>query len=215
MEKYLSIGTNNLDKMYFEPIKNFGTFKPICGLWATKQDINNLNYNEWLEYLINKNRATFSIKYSRYNYNIPAVLFSLKKDSKIYYVKTINDLQVLMQRFPILNEFRMRPYKKLQSSNCIDYEKLSIFFDGIYFDITSLEKQCNRNETLKQIIDNLSVNTLILFNLNCILYYQPVSINVTPFLSKESISYQIIIDDNKKFVSESRYDFQISLTRHK
>ena len=214
---YLTVGLDNLDKKYFDPIDNSVFFKPICGLWATKQKDDIINYNEWMDYLVNKDTSTFFYKYQNYNFNIPAVFFTLKKQSKIYYIKSIKDLLSIMSAFPNKKDTWWHYKSKIPNLYYIDYEKVSNLYDGVFFDITSLFEEAQGDLLIeKDIINSFSVNTLILFNLDCIEYYQQTTIEVTPFecdYKKSRINCKINISDEKQFVSDSRTDDEIRLIK--
>lgn len=181
---YLSIGTNSLSADLFLEIKNSDGVKPIGGLWATEHNNTNLNYNDWVEYLCYHPYVLF---YHQFNdpYMLPAIYFTLKDSSNIFVIDSIEKINFLKNKYP--------------HNDWIDYEKLSQNFDGIFVDINALRRiDIHR---FQNIIDSFSVSTLVLFNLNCIKYYQKASIDLTgtdfenPY---EFSEYKITVEKEKK-----------------
>ena len=113
---YLSIGTNSLSADLFLEIKNTNGVKPIGGIWATEHNNTNLNYNEWVEYLCYHPYVLF---YHQFNdpYMLPAIYFTLKDNSNIFVIDSIEKINFLKNKYP--------------HNDWIDYEKLSQNFDGI------------------------------------------------------------------------------------
>lgn len=191
---YLSIGTNNLSSDLFLEIKNSNGVKPIGGLWATIYDNRYSNYNEWVEYLCYHPHILF---YHQFNdpYLLPAIYFTLKDNSTIFVIDSIEKINYLKSKYP--------------HNNWIDYEKISKDFDGIFVDINALRRiDLHR---FQNIIDSFSVSTLVLFNLNCIKYYQKASIDLTgtdfenPY---EFSEYKITIEKEKKEIDTPCYEVQ-------
>lgn len=191
---YLSIGTNNISSELFLEIKNRDGFKPTGGLWATAHDNKYVNYNEWAEYLCSH---PYLIFYQHYEnpYLLPAIYFTLKDNSNIFIIDSIEKIKFLKSKYPY--------------NNWINYEKMSQDYDGIFVNIDALRKI--DRETFKCIIDSFSVNTLILFNLNCIKHYQKASIDLigTEFNNPyEFPEYTIIIEKEKKEIKSPSIEVQ-------
>ena len=219
IETFLTVGIDNLDKKYFDPIDNSVFFKPICGLWATRQKDDVINSNEWLDYLIKKDRNTYFDKYEKYEFNLPAIFLTLKENSRIYNVKSINDLLSIMESFPNKKDTWWRYDYNNSNLTFIDYEKVSTIYDGIFFDISILQEEANGDLFLEEnIINPFCIDTLILFNLDCIAYYQQAEINITPFgyanFDDYDIPYIINISNEKKLVKDSRDEYDLILSRY-
>lgn len=184
---YLSIGTNVLLSELFLEIKNTDKIKPTGGLWATIYE--GIHYNEWVDYLCSHPHLIFYHNYED-PYSLPAVKFTLKSDSQIFIVDSIEKIYFLKSKYP---------YK-----SWIDYEKLSQDYDGIYIDIRSLS--ANDDKLIQDIINAFSVNTLVLFNTNCIDFYQKATIDLSsidfenPF---EYPEYTIQVNTSKKQINEA------------
>ena len=193
--KYLSIGTDKLFADLHQPIKN-GNIKPTGGLWATQYDANNPNYNIWLKYLSTNTHILF---YKRPNTNpflLPGAFITLKDDANIYNLTNIYKLEFLKKNYPDGNDW-------------IDFEKLSADFDGIYIDIPAIYPEAQFDD--KKRIGCFSVNTLIIFDLKCIDYYQSAQIDIDPFdyeFERHFETYRISVANEKKLVVPSSEEIQ-------
>ena len=190
METYLSIGKKNLSYENFNPINKNLTFKPNGGLWATLHNTKYKTYNAWLDF-ISSNLHILFYKYIKSNdYNIPAVLFTLKDNAKILHINDENDLNNLMNKYFI--------------NNYIDYKTLSKDFDGIYLCINNLLRTINDNNLKKELAD-FDVDSLILFNLDCIAYYQEAIVTIATYdyeINHECIEYEIKIKEEQKQIED-------------
>ena len=191
---YLSVGTNYISSDLFLSVKNSDGFKPIGGLWATTHDSKYINYNEWVEHLCYNPHVLF-FHHLNDPYLLPAIYFTLKDSSNILVIDNIEKINFLKSKYP--------------HKDWIDYEKLSQDFDGVFIDTIALRRL--KIHGLKNIIDSFSVNTLILFNLNCIKYYQKALIEFTnidfenPY---ELLDYKIIIEEEKKEIETPSIEVQ-------
>ena len=185
--QYLSVGTNELQPNKFKSIKN-GNPKPSGGLWTTQYNPNYTTYNEWVDYLA---RHPYILFYKENYINpflIPAVVISLQDDALIFKLSTKYQL-----------DFLKTYYKSLD--NWIDFEKLSHDYDGLYIDIYNLTRELSKDEVNK--INSYSVNSLILFNLNCIKFYEKAKIEITPYdfeYENHFINYNISKEEEPKKV---------------
>lgn len=185
--QYLSLGTNNLYQDLFQNIKNGNGFKPFGGLWATKHNVNYDNYNDWVDF-ISRNISVLFYLYRNNPFNIPACLITLKEDAKIYNVTNQENLNNLKYSFP-------------DGNGWIDFVKMSQYYDGIFFDINSLWHSLDDEDLQK--ISKFDVSSLILYNINCISYYQEAQVEIEPFdfeFEREASGYKIIIKDEKKSI---------------
>lgn len=188
---YLTVGTDIITKEQFIPIKNGdeGIYKPTGGLWLTEYDINYDNYNTWVEYLID-NPSVLLFK-SRLNpWSQPCSVVKLKDDANIFNLKTQNDFEYLMDKYPTNN-------------SCFSYETMCYDYDGINVNLFSLITNNNKKEIFN-LIRQYCVNTLLLYNLDCIEYYHPAKLSIKPFNidypTNEEAIYKIAYDKIKKRV---------------
>ena len=181
---FLSIGKDVIDREKFMPIENTGKIKPCGGLWATKHEESRVCFNEWLDYLTTKKHILF---YKYKDYTIPAVYFTLKEDAKILIIDSKNVIDYIKITCPGFD-------------GEIDYSLLSSEFDGIFVDVGMLSK----DKSLSEYVEQFSVNTLVLFNLDCIKEYQQamVYIDIDDRYNYELIEYNIITEKKKYQVDE-------------
>ena len=183
MEKYLSVGKSTLNSNLFMNIKNNG-IKPLGGLWATKQDTQKRNSNAWIEHIFENP----TILLFKYNNNLDSILLTLEDNANIFILKTQKDLEFLKINFPSENDL-------------IDYESISKCYDGLFINIHQLDVTA---------MMKFSVNSLILFNLDCINYYQKckISIESNDFEEyygeyREFTDYIISVDEEKQQVTNN------------
>lgn len=186
---YLHIGCDEIRYELFDEIKNTEKPRPHGGFWLTEQDLNRLDYNEWMS-LLSINIKAYFYKYPHNKFDNPAVLVYLKDNTNIYNINSKESLDYLLTNYPTDN-------------NWIDFESLSQYYDGIHIDLESLIKyELNKTE-LK--IYEFHINTLILFNLECISYYNDALVSVEPFdyeWDKYFTKYHITIyNDNIKTIN--------------
>ena len=183
MEKYLSVGKSTLNSNLFMNIKNNG-IKPLGGLWATKQDTQKRNSNAWIEHIF-ENPPILLFKY---NNNLDSILLTLEDNANIFILKTQKDLEFLKINFPSEN-------------GLIDYESISKCYDGLFINIHQLDVTA---------MMKFSVNSLILFNLDCINYYQKCKISIESHdfeeyygEYREFTDYIISVDEEKQQVTNN------------
>lgn len=198
---YLSIGTKYISKSLFQPIKNGNGFKPYGGIWATIHNKKYKNYNEWMDYVILNPYILFNV-YKDNPLEIPAVYLTLKEKTNIFKLNNKEALDYLLKTYPL--------------NNWIDFEKLTQNYDGIYIDILELAR-CTTKEQFNNLL-SYSVNTLILFNPDCIDYYQKTTIKIdTLYFDPASLEmgYTINIDDNHETIGLENTDIINLLERIK
>ena len=167
-EGYLSIGKDIISRESFNPIMNSETAKPYGGFWATKHDKKSVCYNEWMDYLTINPRILYYKNYTRGEiieddnypiYPLKAVFFTLKERPLILHISSLDQYERLLKLYPDKN-------------GNIDFEALAEIYNGVYVDTRALA-----NDGLNpEIIKKYSVNSLLLFNLDCIDKYQQADI---------------------------------------
>lgn len=198
---YLSIGTKYISKSLFQPIKNGNGFKPYGGIWATIHNKEYKNYNEWMDYVILNPYILFNV-YKDNPLEIPAVYLTLKEKTNIFKLNSKEALDYLLKTYPL--------------NNWIDFEKLTQNYDGIYIDILELAR-CTTKEQFNNLL-SYSVNTLILFNPDCIDYYQKTTIKIDSLNfdpASLEMGYTINIDDNHETIGLENTDIINLLERIK
>lgn len=169
-KKYIMIGASSINRDAFRrvlrPLDNY-SFKPTGGFWACEKGDDLINISPWLDYLIEE-REIALMK------NIKAAsIFTLKDSAKILTIDSYDDVVSLSKIYPsyhhLLGYYNLEGDKKIS----FDYEELADYYDGVYIDYNKL---VSSNKTI--IFNRFSVNSLLLFNLDCIAYYTPALINI-------------------------------------
>ena len=184
-EGFLSVGKNVLTLESFQPIENTDFLKPIGGLWATKHNLKDACYNKWVYYLTQNPH----IIYHKYQgCDIPSVFFTLKKDARILTIDSKIVIDGLKVNYPT-------------SDGQIDYTALAKDYDGIFVDIMGLS-----SSNLQEYEEQYCVNTLLLFNLDCILYYKQALVHFEMFdvFDEESIEYNVLAKNTKHYIGEEQ-----------
>ena len=199
---FLHIRKNNLSNLTFHQIKD-GTFshdtftKPTGGLWLTRQDITNNLANEWVEYLAWHPYITIYGHYLNADgCAMNCLLAKLKNKAKIFNLDSIEKLNYLQTKYP--------------SPNLFSYEALSSDYDGIYINIAKFY----RFPIYKTYMQFFAVNTLLLFNLNCIEYYYPGIITIDDLDEEFQFNcYHINLSKEKKEILPISLNYQILQTK--
>lgn len=183
---YLSVGSNYISQELFLNIKNTHKCKPSGGIWATVHNIEYTKYNEWVDFLCKYPHLLFYRHLENF-YNLPAVYLSLKSNASILTIDNTERINYLKTHYPF--------------NNWIDFEALAKDYDGIFVNLSNLKYSNNPN--IQKFVKDFSVNTLIIFNLECIDYYQKALID----LSKVSLGnassfpeYTIKIESEKHII---------------
>lgn len=187
-KQYVTIGTKTISSNVFRnilrPLNNY-SFKPTGGLWAST--FNKYMISDWYEYMMYEGSYLQSIK------NIKeAAIFSLKDNAKILTIDSCEQINELSKKYPSYHHI-LGLYEQVNENNKIfDYEELSKEYDGIYVNYYKINFS-GKIQTFK----DWSVNTLLLFNINCIDNYQ--SINIAPHnpYDSEDLPKIVSISDNK------------------
>lgn len=186
-KKYITVGTPIISKEIFRkvlrPFDNV-SYKPNGGLWSCEY----IKYgiSPWYDYM---QEYEYLLWYTDF---IHACEFTLKDSSRILQIKSYEQLEELIKKYPshhhILNGYNTE-YK------CFDFEELTQHYDGI---IVNPYGHGIYSET--EIFEKWSVETLLLFNIDCIETYRSIKVKWDPKL-KESLP-EIAEKSNPKQVEE-------------
>lgn len=187
-KQYVTIGTKTISSNVFRnilrPLNNY-SFKPTGGLWAST--FNKYMISDWYEYMMYEGSYLQAIKNVK-----EAAIFSLKDNAKILTIDSCEQINELSKKYPSYHHI-LGLYEQVNENNKIfDYEELSKEYDGIYVNYYKI----NFSGKI-QAFKDWSVNTLLLFNINCIDNYQ--SINIAPHnpYDSEDLPKIVSISDNK------------------
>ena len=190
MKEYVIIGTKNIAEDIFRKILrplDINFYKPNGGLWSSEFISRIYCISEWHDYLLYEDQETASYK----NINAGAI-FTLKNNAKILNIDSEEKIIELSQKYPSWH-YILTHYDNPEL-NIIDFETLSKDYDGVE---VSINKLGYNKPGLT--FNSWSVNTLLLFNLNCIEKYQSVDIEVSlfnydkrPYISKISNPKQVL-----------------------
>lgn len=190
MKEYVTIGTKNIAEDIFRKILrplDINFYKPNGGLWSSEFISRIYCISEWHDYLLYEDQETASYK----NINAGAI-FTLKNNAKILNIDSEEKIIELSQKYPSWH-YILTHYDNPEL-NIIDFETLSKDYDGVE---VSINKLGYNKPGLT--FNSWSVNTLLLFNLNCIEKYQSIDIEVSlfnydkrPYISKISNSKQVL-----------------------
>ena len=190
MKEYVTIGTKNIAEDIFRKILrplDINFYKPNGGLWSSEFISRIYCISEWHDYLLYEDQETASYK----NINAGAI-FTLKNNAKILNIDREEKIIELSQKYPSWH-YILTHYDNPEL-NIIDFETLSKDYDGVE---VSINKLGYNKPGLT--FNSWSVNTLLLFNLNCIEKYQSIDIEVSlfnydkrPYISKISNPKQVL-----------------------
>lgn len=191
-KQYVTVGTetisSNIFRKILRPLNNY-TFKPTGGLWAS--EFNKYMVSDWYEYIIYEGSYLQAIK----DITLAAV-FTLKDAAKILTIDSCNQIKELAKKYPSYH-YILGLCEPLTTKNKIfDFEELSREYDGVYINYYGINFS-REIETFK----DWSINTLLLFNIDCIEKYQ--SINIMPQNPYDSEDLpQIISTSNDKTINK-------------
>ena len=193
MNTYLHVGTNYLNNITFQSVKDdIFPNKPNGGLWLTCQDPKNTIGNEWIEYLSWHPFIAIYAHYLNLNGTMVCLLIELKNNAKIFTLDSFNKLNYLNQKYP--------------KDNFFSYEALSQDYDGIYIDIYKFYSL----PIYKEYFEQFSVNTLLLFNFDCISHYFPGSITIEDLDENYNFNfYQINLSSKKQEITPIPLKYQL------
>ena len=182
--QYLTVGTNEIKRELFREVEDTSpsNIKPRGGLWLTKYE--NECYNEWVDYILEDSVALVYKSKGDSIWKQPCSLVTLNDGANVFNLHCKKDLDFLKQNYPL-------------ADNKFSYQEISHLYDGIYINMYKLMMEENDPRLYK-----FAVNSLILFNLDCIYYYQSGIVDIEPFDYEygycEAPVYQIKCDDTKK-----------------
>lgn len=209
-KKYIMVGAPTITKEIFRntlrPLNNYN-FNITGGFWSSEYINEAYNISDWFTYL----RQVYEIAAQK-NLN-QSTIFSLKENAKILTIDSPQVVKELANKYPsyhyLLGYFDTPTKKDI----IFDFEKLSQDYDGIYVNKKNLGYYINSS------IFKDWVNSLVLFNLDCIKEYQtapiiydkdnPYSI---PYINTSQISdYQQIEKESYEHYMLSKLAEQIYL----
>ena len=192
--KYLTVGTDEIRSDLFRNVETTelaDSMKPAGGMWFS--EYNKGGSNEWVRFMMNHIYIWFyknnNIRVNGYvdPFAKPCSLVSLKNDVHLYTLHNSQSLDYLMKYFPANGKF--------------SYEELSKYYDGIYVDLNRLFSLKDYDNDILKKFSSFGISSLVLFNLDCIDYYNSGKVILEPFdyeVGERPQNYEIKIDDTKK-----------------
>lgn len=211
-KEYIMVGAPIITKEIFRkvliPLNNY-SFKPSGGFWSSIY-IDNIGISDWFSYLQD---ARGIAVYKNLN---QSTIFTLKDSAKILTIDTLEKVLELAQKYQSYHQIQGF-YSEITNENKIfDFGKLSQDYDGIYIDYN---KFINQNQTI--VFDNLSVNSLLLFNLDCIKEYRKAHITFDlynpysiPYIKQDDIGVPKIVEEESyehKFLSQKTQELYLNV----
>ena len=167
-KEYIMIGANIISKDIFRnilrPLNNY-SFIPNGGFWSSEYIGNERYISPWFNYLL------YATEIAQKKNLENAVIFTLKENAKILTITTYEQVLELSKKYPSYHHILGYNEEITNKTTSFDFEKLSKYYDGVYVDFKKLS---NENKTI--IFKDWSINTLLLFNLNCIKEYRQAKI---------------------------------------
>lgn len=195
-KKYIMIGSpsisNEIFRKVLRPLNNY-EFKPNGGFWASNYIDSVSNISEWYNYLLDADGIAY------YKNMKDGVIFTLEENANILTIDNEKQICELAKKYPsyhyLLNFYGINN----QNKPVIDFEKLSEDYDGIYIDYDKILINTSTN-----VFQSWSINTLLLFNLECIKEYKSVEIKNTEY-DYYKIPYIDKMSETKKVKEKSNY----------
>lgn len=194
-KEYIMVGAPIITKEIFRkvliPLDNY-SYKPSGGFWSSLY-IGNTGISDWFSYL----QDARSI--ARYKDVNSSTIFTLKEESKILTINNHEQILELARKYPSYHHILGSHEEITQSNTIFDFIKISGDYDGIYINYNMI---VNENKT--SVLNKFSVNSLLLFNLDCIKEYRsaPIIYDIDyPYCFPEIISDTI--GECKKIDEES------------
>lgn len=201
-KKYIMIGAPIISKEIFRnilrPLNNYN-FIPNGGFWASDY-INEFEISKWNKYL------QYATELAQKKDTAQSTIFTLKDNAKILKIEKQDDILLLSKKYPSYHHILGFIEDIDEKKTCFDFEMLSKDYDGIYVDYKNISRE---NKTI--IFKDWIVNTLLLFNLDCIKEYQKAPI-INEFgytyISTDKVSKPISIEEesyNHRILSQISY----------
>lgn len=204
--KYIMVGapiiTREIFRNILRPLNNH-TFKPSGGFWSSPYINHFYNISDWYTYLMDARSI------ARYKDLNQSTIFTLKENAKIITIDTKEKVLELAIKYPSQHQL-LGFYDDITSENTIfDFEKISQDFDGIYVNFNTISNDTFDPQKETIVFNGWNVNTLLLFNLDCIKEYQtvPIIFNIDnpysfPYIKEELIGKPQLVEDE----SNEHYD---------
>lgn len=210
-KEYIMVGapiiTRELFRKVLIPLNNY-SFKPSGGFWSSAY-IDNIGISDWFSYLQD---AKGIAAYKNLN---QSTIFTLKNNAKILTIDTLEKVLELAQKYPSYHQTLGFHAEITKENTIFDFSKLSQDYDGIYIDYN---KFINQNQTI--VFDNLSVNSLLLFNLDCIKEYKKAHITFElynpysiPHIKQDNIGIPQTVEEESyehKFLSQKTQELYLN-----
>ena len=210
-KEYIMVGapiiTRELFRKVLIPLNNY-SFKPSGGFWSSAY-IDNIGISDWFSYLQD---AKGIAAYKNLN---QSTIFTLKDNAKILTIDTLEKVLELAQKYPSYHQTLGFHAEITKENTIFDFSKLSQDYDGIYIDYN---KFINQNQTI--VFDNLSVNSLLLFNLDCIKEYKKAHITFElynpysiPHIKQDNIGIPQTVEEESyehKFLSQKTQELYLN-----
>ncbi len=195
---FLSVGTDFIYPDFFTDIKNTCIKKPVGGLWATKQG-EVMQYNPWIDFILS-NPNVFFYKSGSNPFNQPAVLIKLKEQANICTIDSKEKLDFILKNYP-------------DGKGWIDFEKLAEHYDGVFISVLNISIYTDPDMEIQR---KYSVDSLIIFNLACIEFFQKARVEIEPFdyeMPGIETRYQIVVDEEKHYLSSANAKIQMAIEK--
>ena len=192
---YLTVGTKEINYNKFRKVSNYNhdsKYKLSGGLWLAKH-YDGINYSVWMDYVFNHKNVLF-YKYGKYlnneyGWKIPCSLVELNSNNNIFLLDDIDKYDYLRNKYSL-------------DKDSISYEDMALDYDGIYI---KLGWTLKKNNYKYDRFSSFGVDSLILYNLDCINNYNSGDIlierfNIDDYYMYDNILYDINISDEKKKV---------------
>ena len=205
-KEYITIGnpiiTKDVFKQILRPLDNY-SHKPIGGLWASEATSLIYGICPWYNYLLDARGIANCI--SQYKDLTKAAIFTLKENANILTIDTYKQIQELSVQYPSHHHILYYYDKITPSTTIFDFEEIAKIYDGVYINYDKLIL-----DTRTIVFNSWSVNTLLLFNLDCIKEYKTAQITIDfedidpfPYIDTKNISSPKQIHNNSSYYIET------------
>lgn len=185
-KRYIMIGAPVITKEIFRnvlrPLNNY-TFIPNGGFWSSEY-IGPESISPWYKYLM------YAKELARKKNINNSTIFTLKDNAKILTIDSSKQIIELSKQYPSYHHILGFHFsERSPRTTTLDFEKISQDYDGIYVNLKKL------NNSDSHSFNEWDVNTLLLFNLDCIKEYQ-----------KAPIIYNIDDEYDYPYIEESKLE---------